>query len=111
MAQFTRSFEIQVANLNQTPRLLPLPLQLVRESDTLGFTVRAADPDGDAVSLALIHDAATPAGIHFDPATGTFEWTPDQNNRGSDHNFLSRPSHTALDRRPASADFHKTGCP
>ncbi len=39
-----RTLELQVANTNQAPVLLPLPLQLVYEGDTLGFTVQGVDP-------------------------------------------------------------------
>ncbi|MES2205594.1 MAG: putative Ig domain-containing protein [Pseudomonadota bacterium] len=77
-AAITHSFTINVANTNQTPKMLPMPLQLVREGDTLSFTVRTADADGDAVRLSLIHDENTPSGVFFDPATGLLEWTPSQ---------------------------------
>jgi subtilase family serine protease len=77
--QFERSFEIQVANTNQTPRLLPVPLQLVSEGETVSFTIRSLDPDNDTISTSLVYDSNTPAGVLFDGATGYFEWTPDQN--------------------------------
>ena len=77
-AQFERSFEVNVANVNQTPRLLPLPLQLVNEGQTLSFVMRTFDADNDAVSTSLVYDATTPSGVLFDNATGYFEWTPDQ---------------------------------
>ncbi|MFT5960936.1 MAG: VCBS repeat-containing protein, partial [Burkholderiaceae bacterium] len=78
MADFTRSFEISVADLNQAPRILPMPLQLVREGDTLSFTLRAGDADNDVVRTSLIHDSSTPDGVAFDGTTGYFEWTPGQ---------------------------------
>jgi Putative Ig domain len=86
-ARFSRSFEITVANANQVPQILPMPPQLVNEGDTLGFTLTAADADGDALRLALLHDEATPAGVSFDPRSGHFEWTPGQDvvdNAGAD---------------------------
>ena len=51
------------------PVLLPLPLQLVPEGQTLACTVRAVDADNDATRLALIYDASTPACVSFDPDT------------------------------------------
>jgi hypothetical protein len=75
MAQFTRALEITVANTNRSPRLLPLPLQLVQEGETLDFTLRAVDADNDAVQLALLRDENTPAGVAFNAASGRFEWT------------------------------------
>ncbi|WP_291853752.1 Ig-like domain-containing protein [Accumulibacter sp.] len=76
MARFTRQVELVVANANQPPQLLPMPLQLVREGETLGFTVRATDPDNEAVRLSLLYDETTPSEVHFDAASGFFEWTP-----------------------------------
>ncbi|UUZ69428.1 putative Ig domain-containing protein [Polaromonas sp. P2-4] len=78
-AEVTRTFEIAVTNFNQTPRILPMPLQLVSEDYTLSFTVRTGDADSDIVQTSLIYDDSTPAGVFFDGSTGYFEWTPDQN--------------------------------
>ncbi|MBC7734291.1 MAG: putative Ig domain-containing protein, partial [Bacteriovorax sp.] len=75
-ASVTRDIEIVVRNVNQAPRLLALPLQLVPEGQTLNFAVLASDGDNDATRLALIYDATTPAGVFFDAASGAFEWTP-----------------------------------
>ncbi|MFO1403446.1 MAG: hypothetical protein U1E96_02585 [Azonexus sp.] len=72
-----RTVEIAVANVNQTPRLMPLPLHRINEGETLAFTVRAADLDGDALRLSLLHDATTPAGVSFDAspaATSNGPW-------------------------------------
>jgi hypothetical protein len=35
---FTRTIEIAVANVNQTPVIPAMPLQLIREGETLAFT-------------------------------------------------------------------------
>ena len=77
-AQVSREIELTVANVNQAPRVLPLPLQLIQEGETLAFTVRSADPDGDATRLSLIYDDTTPEGLLFDETTGYLEWTPGQ---------------------------------
>ncbi|MCI4427871.1 MAG: putative Ig domain-containing protein, partial [Burkholderiales bacterium] len=78
MAEFSRTFEITVANVNQTPRFLPMPLQLVSEGDTLSFNMRTADADNDPVRTSLIYDENTPAGVSFDGTSGYIEWTPGQ---------------------------------
>jgi len=75
-AQFTRSFEVHVANVDQAPTILPLPLQLVDEGSTIGFSLRTVDADGDAIIMSMIYDENTPAGVSFNPATGYFEWSP-----------------------------------
>ena len=78
-AQFTRSFEITVANVNQTPRILPIPLQLVNEGETLSFTLRAADADnGDrastsanlSVTVLPVNDAPLAANASYAVAQG-----------------------------------------
>lgn len=70
------TIEVTVANTNVAPSILAMPLQLISEGDTLSFTLLPVDADGDAVNLALLHDASTPAGVSFDPNSGYFEWTP-----------------------------------
>ena len=77
-AAVTREIELVVRNVNQAPRILPMPLQLVQEGQTLAFSMIAGDADNDATRLALIYDDTTPAGVSFDAVTGYFEWTPDQ---------------------------------
>jgi hypothetical protein len=77
-AEMLHTFEVTVANTNQAPKILPLPLQLVNEGNTVSFTMIAADPDNNSVNLGLLHDATTPANVYFDPSSGYFEWTPGQ---------------------------------
>lgn len=73
---FTRSLNIQVANVNQTPRILPTPLQLIQEGETLAFNLQGVDADNQATKITLLRDANTPQGIFFDGSSGYFEWTP-----------------------------------
>ncbi|UOP01494.1 putative Ig domain-containing protein [Kingella potus] len=75
-AQTERTVEIRVAESNLSPELAPLPLQLVREGETLSFNLTGSDADGDALRYALVYDENTPEGISFNGADGTFEWTP-----------------------------------
>jgi len=72
----TRTIELVVRNLNQAPRLLPVPLQLVQEGQTLAFTMLVGDADNDQTRLALVYDDDTPAGVSFNATNGAFEWTP-----------------------------------
>lgn len=77
-ASVTHTFEVTVDNTNQTPQILPMPLQLVIEGDTLSFTTLGVDGDGDPLNLSLIYDSGTPSGVFYDPKTAYFEWTPGQ---------------------------------
>jgi len=76
-AQFARPVELVIGDTNQAPAIVPLPLQLVREGDTLNFSLIAGDPDGDPVALAWLRDAQSPPEASFDAATGRFSWTPE----------------------------------
>src|SRR5262249_34280730 len=59
---------------NRAPVIAPIAPKTVAEGGTLQFTVRASDPDGDA----LVYTApALPPGATFDGATHQFRWTPD----------------------------------
>ena len=75
-ATASREIDVVVRNVNQAPRLLPMPLQLVPEGQTLAFTMLGVDNDNDATRMALVYDATTPEGVSFDTASGYFEWTP-----------------------------------
>jgi len=76
--EVVHSFDVTVANTNQAPQILPMPLQLVTEGDTLSFTTLGVDADGDPLKLSLIYDDTTPSGVFYDAKTGYFEWTPGQ---------------------------------
>ena len=74
--QISHTFDIAVANTNQAPRILPMPLQLISEGELLNFRILGGDPDGNAVKYALLHDQNTPDNVYFDPINGEFEWRP-----------------------------------
>ncbi len=70
---------ITVGNVNRAPMVtVPGPRSVV-EYDLLAFIVTAADPDDDPFSL---YAGALPAGASFDPATGSFSWSPDGTQAG-----------------------------
>jgi len=69
---------------NRPPYFDPLvPAQSVDEGDPLTFTVRAADPDGDQITLDTSPSPLTLPNAQFEPITGpspvsqTFTFTPD----------------------------------
>jgi len=59
--------------LNHPPELTAPQTQTVEEGKRLSFQVTASDPDGDTLTLSARN---LPEGAVFDPATGTFSWTP-----------------------------------
>ncbi|MBD2200392.1 MULTISPECIES: CARDB domain-containing protein [Calothrix] len=71
---------IKVNNTNQTPVLIPLPLQSGRENTLLQFTIAASDLDGDSVSISPI--SQLPVGAAFNLETKQFTWTPNYDQAG-----------------------------
>ncbi len=65
--------EIDVANINQAPVLIPLAERSVREGDLLALFVKATDADGDALEFSSPN---LPAGATLAPETGRFLWIP-----------------------------------
>lgn len=65
---------------NHAPVLAPIGSKVVAEQSTLSFNVSATDADGDALTYAT---SSLPLGAAFDPATGTFSWTPSHDQSGS----------------------------
>ncbi|MEW5802681.1 MAG: CARDB domain-containing protein [bacterium] len=65
---------------NRAPILDPIGNKVVKDGDTLTFTVTASDPD--------VHDTLTysatgvPSGASFDPGTRTFTWQPGYEDAG-----------------------------
>ena len=77
----SQSFNIQVtpaAPANRAPSIVSRPgtqysLQNVSAAGIYKYDVVAVDPDGDALSLALL---SSPAGMNMDGQTGLIEWVP-----------------------------------
>jgi len=65
--------------------LAPIGNKTVNEGEQLQFVITATDPDpGDSLTFAA---ANLPAGASFDPATGTFTWTPGYDQAGNYENI------------------------
>ena len=82
-ASASQSFTATVNEVNMSPDLngIPPSPQTVTDGKTLAFTVGAADPDVPANSL-LLSAFGLVSGMSFDPASGTFTYTPDASQRG-----------------------------
>ncbi|HSB72580.1 MAG TPA: carboxypeptidase regulatory-like domain-containing protein [Candidatus Methylomirabilis sp.] len=63
-----------ISVVDRAPLFDAVGLQTVNEGQTLTVTVRATDPDGDAVTLSA---GTLPANATFEPATGTLTFAPD----------------------------------
>ncbi|HXG93715.1 MAG TPA: choice-of-anchor P family protein [Blastocatellia bacterium] len=84
------------ASENHPPVISVPGPQTVEAGDTLTFTVTANDPDGDSVTLSA---SAVPPHASFNPANGTFTFTPTNDQSG--HSFVV--TFTATDSKGASA--------
>ena len=74
------SVTLIIDEVNRPPMIDPLPLQVIREADTLRFTVTGSDPDVE--SAVVFSSQNLPAGASFDTSTQAFTWTPDYTQAG-----------------------------
>jgi hypothetical protein len=72
----TRTFRVNVAEVNVAPVLGGLPNQMVVQNQLLLFQVIASDADLPANVLTFSLDAGAPSGSQIDASTGIFLWTP-----------------------------------
>ena len=66
--------------INQPPQLNLIGEKSVDEGQLLTFTILATDPDGDPLSYSASN---LPSGAAFDAETGTFSWTPRNDQAGT----------------------------
>lgn len=71
---------IFVTGPNLPPGFTPLGGRTVQEGQAVKFSVRATDPDGDAVSL---NAPLLPPGASFNPGSGAFSWRPSYDQAGT----------------------------
>jgi hypothetical protein len=76
----TEFITIAVNNVNRPPVFDPVGTQQVLEENTLRFSVRAIDYDGDNISYYV---GTLPLGATFDPTTRQLLWTPGFNQVGN----------------------------
>ena len=65
---------------NNPPVLASIGNKTIVEGATLSFDVTASDGDGDSLTYTV---DSLPSGAGFDPATGSFSWSPAFNQSGS----------------------------
>ncbi len=71
---------IIVTGPNQSPVFTAVKSKYVREGQTLKFTIKAADPDGDTVTYSAL---SLPAGATFNAETRLFTWRPGYSQSGT----------------------------
>jgi hypothetical protein len=69
---------ITVNDVNLRPVLAGIGAKSVEEGSPLTFTASATDSDLPADQLSFSLDSSAPAGATINPATGAFNWTPDE---------------------------------
>lgn len=67
------AYDILAGASNSPPQIGSTPVTTASEGVAYGYDVDATDPDGDALSHALIQ---APAGMTIDAASGLIAWTP-----------------------------------
>lgn len=68
------------ARLNSPPLLASIGNKIVNEGQTITFTLSASDADGDSLTYLA---TGLPDGASFNPATRTFQWTPNYTQSGN----------------------------
>ena len=85
---------------NSAPTLTTINNKTVSEGSELTFLISATDPENDPLILGAIN---LPAGVTFNPATGTFSWTPGYTAAGT-----YQVSFTATENTTAALNDSKT---
>lgn len=105
-AAVNQTVTVTVKDINEPPAVNSPANQSVNESQTLAFTLAAADADvsggiPDAITFSVV--SGLKPGMLFASATGAFSWTPSETQDGQ-HNVVFRAS----DRAGASREFTQT---
>ncbi len=66
--------------VESAPVMSPIGDRSVNEGDTLSFTVKAEDSDGDLLTYSASN---MPSGTHLNSGTGFFTWTPEEGQSGT----------------------------
>ncbi len=80
LAVASRQLTIDVRNTDRPPTITAPATATISEASELLITISGDDPDGDAVTLALV---SGPNGSTFDAATRRFRWTPGFDDAGA----------------------------
>ncbi|MBI4650916.1 tandem-95 repeat protein, partial [Candidatus Desantisbacteria bacterium] len=78
MLSDTETINISVGDVNRAPVLTAIGNKMIKEKQTLEFTVNATDPDNDILKITA---SGLPDEAIFD-TTNTFKWIPEYNQSG-----------------------------
>ena len=87
-----RSFGLNVAEANQSPRLDPLPEPTAEAGTTVRFTATATDLDLPAQGLVFTLEGTPPPGASLDGNTGEFAWTIPADSPAANYEWTIRVS-------------------
>jgi hypothetical protein len=79
----TETFQVEVAELNESPVLDAIEDRTVGEGQLIDFVVQANDPDLPDPGLVFSLEDP-PEGAQIDPSTGRLTWRPNETQGGSD---------------------------
>jgi hypothetical protein len=101
----TKSIAIYVNEVNVAPSLTFPGAQTVNELAPLTFTLSCSDSDIPANSLAL-STSGLPSGASFNQGSGTFTWTPSEDQGPRDYTVSFTCSDGSLSDEPGSVAIH-----
>jgi hypothetical protein len=90
---------------NHPPNLPAISDRTVNEGSLLSFTINANDPDGDALTFALINP---PAGASINSSNGLFTWTPSETQGPGTNTLTARVSDNGSPSLSATQTFTVT---
>jgi RHS repeat-associated protein len=90
----TRSFSIQVREVNRPPVLSPIGSFRINSGRNVSFIPSASDPDLPANTLRYTVVGTPPPGAIVDPVTGRFTWTSPVNAPDSSYSFALQVTDT-----------------
>jgi outer membrane protein assembly factor BamB len=100
----TRTFQVEVREVNSPPVLESVADHTVHPGMTLTIALSASDPDLPANTLTYALNNA-PAGAHIHPATGVLTWAPTEAHAGLPHAITATVTDDGIPPLTASASF------
>lgn len=85
----TRTFRVQVREVDNPPVFEPVGLQTVDELALFTLQVVARDPDSPPSAIRYSLETG-PSGLELDPNTGRLTWTPDETQGPNSYNVVVR---------------------
>ncbi len=103
----TKSFSVTVNRVNTAPTLSAIAPKTVNEGSRLALSISGSDTDVPAQTLSYSL-VSGPTGATLHPVTGSFAWTPTEEQGGSNYTFTVRVTDSGVPNLSATQSFTVT---